>query len=209
MAFLQNIMKQMLDFIYSYTNSYGIAIILLTVFIKLLLMPLSFKQFNSIKKMQEIAPEQEKLQKKYKNDKEKLNEELIKLYQKNGINPMGGCLPLLIQFPFIIALFRVFQSYDFSNASFLWIKDLGSPDALYILPILAALTTYLSTKISTPKEAKNQNSSMMIIMPLMIGWMSLRFPSGLAIYWVVSNLFQMLQQFLIMRSPVPAKEDVK
>lgn len=209
MSFLQDTMKQMLDFIYTYTNSYGVAIILLTVLIKLLLMPLSFKQFNSIKKMQQIAPEQEKLQKKYKNDKEKLNEELIKLYQKNNINPMGGCLPLLIQFPFIIALFRVFQSYDFSNASFLWIKDLGAPDSLYILPILAAVTTFLSTKISTPKEAKNQNSSMLIIMPIMIGWMAMKFPAGLAIYWVVSNIFQMVQQFLIMRSPVPAKEDVK
>ena len=109
MAYFQGVMKQLMDLIYGYTNSYGIAIILLTVLIKLILLPFSFMQINSMKKMQEIAPMQKKLQEKYKNDKEKLNTEIMKLYQENKINPMGGCLPLLIQFPFIIALFRYFK----------------------------------------------------------------------------------------------------
>ena len=160
--------------------------------------------------MQELAPEQKRLQEKYKNDKEKLNKELMKLYQENKVNPLGGCLPLLIQFPFIIALFRSLQTYDFEQASFLWIKDLGAPDSLYILPVLAAITTYLSSKIATPAASPEaSNNTMNIVMACLIGWMAIKFPSGLALYWVVSNIVQILQQLLIMRSPAPVKEDVK
>lgn len=210
MAFLGNIMKQLLDYIFSYTGNYGLAIIIITVLIKLVLLPFSFQQFHSIKKMQELAPEQKRLQEKYKNDKEKLNKELMKLYQENKVNPLGGCLPLLIQFPFIIALFRSLQTYDFEQASFLWIKDLGAPDSLYILPILAAITTYLSSKVATPAASPEaSNNTMNIVMACLIGWMAMKFPSGLALYWVVSNIVQILQQLLIMRSPAPVKEDVK
>jgi len=210
MAFLGNIMKQLLDYIFSYTGNYGLAIIIITVLIKLVLLPFSFQQFHSIKKMQELAPEQKRLQEKYKNDKEKLNKELMKLYQENKVNPLGGCLPLLIQFPFIIALFRSLQTYDFEQASFLWIKDLGAPDSLYILPILAAITTYLSSKVATPAASPEaSNNTMNIVMACLIGWMAIKFPSGLALYWVVSNIVQILQQLLIMRSPAPVKEDVK
>jgi YidC/Oxa1 family membrane protein insertase len=209
MDYLVNIMKQILDFIFAYTKSYGLAIIGITVLIKIVLLPFSFQQFHSMKKLQEIAPLQKKLQEKYKNDKEKLNREIMKLYQENKVNPMGGCLPLLIQFPFIIGLFKLLQSYNFGQAGFLWIKDLGAPDTTYILPILAAVTTYLSSKIATPPNPENPNNSMNIVMSLFIGWMSLKFASGLALYWVVSNILQILQQMLIMRSPAPVKEDVK
>ncbi|WP_213975111.1 YidC/Oxa1 family membrane protein insertase [Tepidanaerobacter acetatoxydans] len=209
MAFLQDLMKQLMDLIFVYTNSYGIAIILLTVLIKLILLPFSFMQINSMKKMQEITPLQQELQKKYKNDKEKLNMEIMKLYQENKINPMGGCLPLLIQFPVIIALFRVFQTYDFAGASFLWISNLSKPDSTFILPILAAVTTYIQTKLSTPAGANNPNASMNIIMPLMIGWFSVKFAAGLALYWVVSNVVQIVQQLIFARPQAIAKEDVK
>ncbi len=209
MAFLQELMKQLMDWIYAYTNNYGVAIILLTVLIKVILLPFNFMQLNSLKKMQEIAPKQKELQKRYKNNPDKLNEELMKLYRENNINPMGGCLPLLIQFPFIIALFRVFQAYDFGGASFLWIKDLSMPDTTYILPILAAATTYLQTKLSTPTGTDNPNASMTVVMPLMIGWFALKFAAGLALYWVVSNLVQIIQQLLFTRPGALAKEDVK
>jgi len=209
MAYLESIMKQLMDFIFAYTNSYGLAIIGITIIIKVVLLPLSFQQFHSMKKMQEIAPLQKKLQEKYKNDKEKLNREIMKLYQENKVNPMGGCLPLLIQFPFIIGLFRLLQSYNFGQAGFLWIKDLGTPDTTYILPVLAALTTYLSSKVATPPNPENPNNSMNLVMSLVIGWMAIRFASGLALYWVVSNILQLLQQLIIMRSPAPVKEDVK
>jgi len=208
MSYLQEVMKELMDWIYAYTNNYGIAIILLTVLIKIILMPFNYMQINSVKKLQEIAPEQKKIQEKYKNNPDKMNEELMKLYRENKINPMGGCLPLLIQFPFIIALFRVFQTYDFSGASFLWIKDLSLPDTTYILPVLAAATTYLQNKLSTPASADSANASMNIIMPLMIGWFALKFASGLAMYWVVSNLVQIVQ-LLLTRPRALAKEDVK
>ncbi|HHW01355.1 MAG TPA: membrane protein insertase YidC [Thermoanaerobacterales bacterium] len=209
MDYLVSIMKQILDFIFDYTKSYGLAIIGITVLIKIILLPFSFQQFHSMKKMQEIAPLQKKLQEKYKNDKEKLNREIMKLYQENKVNPMGGCLPLLIQFPFIIGLFKLLQSYNFGQAGFLWIKDLGAPDTTYILPILAAITTYLSSKIATPPNTENPNNTMNIVMSIFIGWMAVKFASGLALYWVVSNILQIMQQILIMRSPAPVKEDVK
>ncbi|HHY41699.1 MAG TPA: membrane protein insertase YidC [Thermoanaerobacterales bacterium] len=209
MAFLQELMKQLMDWIYTYTNNYGVAIILLTVLIKLVLLPFNFMQLRSLKKMQEIAPKQKELQQKYKNNPDKLNEEILKLYRENNVNPMGGCLPLLIQFPFIIALFRVFQTYDFGGASFLWIKDLSAPDTTYILPILAAVTTYLQTKLSTPAGTDSANASMNIVMPLMIGWFALKFAAGLALYWVVSNLVQIIQQLIFARPGALAKEDVK
>ncbi|WP_422446251.1 YidC/Oxa1 family membrane protein insertase [Thermoanaerobacterium sp. DL9XJH110] len=209
MAYLEGLMKQLLDFLFSYTGSYGLAIIVLTVLIKLVLLPFSFQQFHSMKKMQEIAPLQKKLQEKYKNDKEKLNREIMKLYQENKVNPMGGCLPLLIQFPFIIALFRLLQGYNFGQAGFLWLKDLGAPDTTYILPVLAGLTTYLSSKIATPPNPENPNNTMNIVMSVFIGWMAVKFASGLALYWVVSNIVQIIQQMIMMRSPAPAKEDAK
>ncbi len=209
MAYLESLMKQLMDFIFLYTKNYGLAIIIITVLIKLVLMPFSFQQFKSMKKMQELAPMQKKLQEKYKNNKEKLNEEIMKLYRENKVNPMGGCLPLLIQFPFIIALFRLLQGYNFGQAGFLWLKDLGAPDSTYLLPILAAATTYFSSKVATPPNPENPSNTMNIVMSLFIGWMAVKFPSGLALYWVVSNLVQFLQQMLIMRSPAPSKEDVK
>lgn len=209
MAFLQNVMMQLMDLIYAYTNSYGIAIILITIFIKVALMPLTFMQLNSMKKMQEMAPMQKKLQEKYKNDKEKLNTELMKLYQDNKVNPMGGCLPLLIQFPFIIALFRLLQNFNFGEAGFLWIQNLGAPDKTFILPILAALTTFLQSKLSAPANPENPTGSMNIMMALFIGWMSVKFAAGLALYWVVSNLVQIAQSLFIMRPPAPSKEDVR
>jgi len=208
MYFLQELMKQLMDWIFAYTNNYGIAIILLTVLIKIILLPFNFMQINSVKKLQQIAPKQQELQKKYKNNPDKLNEEIMKLYRENNINPMGGCLPLLIQFPFIIALFRVFQSYDFGGAGFLWIKDLSIQDSTFILPILAAVTTYWQTKLSSPPGTDNANATMNIVMPLMIGWFAIKFASGLALYWVVSNLVQIVQ-LLLTRPRELAKDGVK
>ncbi|MDI3533966.1 MAG: YidC/Oxa1 family rane protein insertase [Thermosediminibacterales bacterium] len=203
-AYLANIMKQVLDFLFVYTKSYGISIILLTIFIKVILLPLTFKQMQSMKKMQEIAPLQKKLQEKYKNDKEKLNKEIMELYRKNNVNPAAGCLPLLIQFPFLIALFRLLQQYDFGEAGFLWISNLGAPDTTYILPILAGLTTYISSKMASPDSSQQ---TMTIFMSVFIAWMSTRFASGLALYWVVSNIFQLLQQIFVTRPFPRTKEE--
>jgi YidC/Oxa1 family membrane protein insertase len=204
------LMKVILDFLFKYTNSYGLSIIALTVIIKIVLFPLTYKQLNSMKKMQEIAPLQKKLQEKYKNDKERLNREIMELYRKNNVNPAGGCLPLLIQFPFLIALFRLLQApetYGFvlseESLRFLWIANLNKPDAFYILPILAGVTTYIQSKMTTTDPSQ---STMTIVMSFFIAWMSSRFAAGLALYWVVSNVFQIAQQFVMSKSVAATKE---
>ncbi|MCR1899248.1 YidC/Oxa1 family membrane protein insertase [Irregularibacter muris] len=216
-AILYDLLGKLLYGIYSLFQNYGLSIIAFTVVVKVFLLPLALKQTNSMKQMQTIQPKIQALQQKYKNDKQKLNEKMMELYKEHNYNPAGGCLPLLIQFPILIGLFRVLQNpqtyvfpegtYQHVAQSFLWLPNLGNPDPYYILPVLAALTTYLSTKMmSTSNSGDQTQKTMNMIMPLMIGWISIRFPSGLALYWVVSNVFQMIQQYVMMRSVVSDKE---
>lgn len=213
-------MGKLLYGVYLVIQNYGLAIVLFTIIIKIVLLPLTLKQTNSMKKMNELQPQLQELQKKYKNNKEKLNEKMMQLYRENNYNPAGGCLPLLLQFPVLIGLFRVLQSpelyvfpkevYESVVQNFLWLPNLGEPDPIYILPVLAALTTYLSTKMvsnNATGDAAQTQKTMGIIMPLMIGWISIKFPSGLALYWVVSNLFQMGQQYMALRN-VPGNKEV-
>lgn len=213
-------MGKLLYGVYLVIQNYGLAIVLFTIIIKIVLLPLTLKQTNSMKKMNELQPQLQELQKKYKNNKEKLNEKMMQLYRENNYNPAGGCLPLLLQFPVLIGLFRVLQSpelyvfpkevYESVIQNFLWLPNLGEPDPIYILPVLAALTTYLSTKMvsnNATGDAAQTQKTMGIIMPLMIGWISIKFPSGLALYWVVSNLFQMGQQYMALRN-VPGNKEV-
>ena len=204
-AFLAGIMEKILNLFYNITNNYGIAIIGMTILIKLVLMPLSYKQYKSLDQMQKIAPEQKRLQEKYKNDKDKLNQELIELYKRNKINPAAGCLPLILQMPFLFALFRLLQSFNFAHASFLWIQDLSAPDSYFILPALAGLTTFLSSKMAATSPDASQ-SNMNLFMSIFITWISTRFAAGLALYWVVSNPFQLAQQMIIARSVKISKE---
>jgi len=207
-----------LKYIYGFVNNYGWSIVIFTIIVKMILLPLTLKQSKSMKKMQDLNPKLKELQKKYAKDKQKLNEKTMELYQKEKVNPAGGCLPLLIQFPVLIALFQVLrmpEKYVFTpevyatvEKSFLWLKDLSNPDSLYILPILAAVTTYYQSKMMNTGNVQNaQQNTMTIVMPLMIGWFSLKFPSGLALYWVLSNLFQIAQQYYIMRPAKAVKEE--
>ena len=203
MSIIYQTMGKLLYGVYLVIQNYGLAIILFTIIIKIALLPLTLKQTNSMKKMNELQPQLQELQKKYKNNKTKLNEKMMELYRENNYNPAGGCFPLLLQFPILIGLFRVLQDpalyvfpkdvYESVVQNFLWLPNLGEPDPMYILPILAALTTYLSTKMmntNTTSDVAQTQKTMGIIMPLMIGWISIKFPSGLALYWVISNLFQ-------------------
>jgi YidC/Oxa1 family membrane protein insertase len=212
-------MGKLLYGVYLVIQNYGLAIILFTIIIKIALLPLTLKQTNSMKKMNELQPQLQELQKKYKNNKTKLNEKMMELYRENNYNPAGGCFPLLLQFPILIGLFRVLQDpalyvfpkdvYESVVQNFLWLPNLGEPDPMYILPILAALTTYLSTKMmntNTTSDVAQTQKTMGIIMPLMIGWISIKFPSGLALYWVISNLFQMGQQYIALRDVSGNKE---
>jgi len=220
-------------------SAYSLAIIVTTIIFKLLLLPLTLKQMKSMKNMQEIQPKLQELNKKYKNDPQTLNQKTMELYKEHNVNPFGGCFPLLIQFPIIIAYFRVMQTpvpyvfseqaiYDGVLKGFLWIKDIAQPEVIYslnlggfsitisILAILAALTTYIQSKMMTaaqPAGANNQAQStqatMTIMMPLFILWIGSKYAAGLTLYWTISNLFQIVQQYFTNRSIGKVKEELK
>lgn len=196
--------------------SYALAIILFTLLIKLILFPLTYKQMYSMKKMQEIQPEIKALQEKNKKNPEKANKEVMALYQTRGVNPMAGCLPLLIQMPILIALYQAISKFQYSDlgAGLLWIPHLKNPDPYYIIPILVAVTTFFQTKLTTPdtggdSAASSTNKMMLYFMPLFIGYVSLNFPSGLGIYWIFFSLFGTLQQLYINRRPDMKKGEVE
>lgn len=207
---LVDFMRTLLTYCYNLTEalgfpSYGIAIIIMTIGIKAILAPLTAKQVKSMKGMQKLQPKMKEIQNKYKNDPQRAQQEIAKMYKELGVNPLSGCLPLLVQMPFLIAIFYALQGYPYDPAheSFLWLPSLGEADHLYILPVLSALSTFVMSK-QTAQDASGaaagQQKIMQIFMPLFIGYISLNFPSGLVIYWVVSNVFQMIQQFFIYRN---------
>ena len=210
MDVLSGIMQVFLTYCYNFTNvigypSYGIAIIVLTLIIKLILAPLTAKQINGMQGMQELQPKIKALQQKYKGNQKKLQEEMGKLYKEMGVNPLSGCLPIIIQMPFLMAIFYALREYPYEEAfkSFLWLPSLGSPDPMYILPFLSAISTFAiqkqmtGTTIATSEAQAKQQKIMQVAMPLFIGWISLSFPSGLIIYWIVSNVFQWAQQWVM------------
>ncbi len=215
--FLASIMQQFLSLCYELTvhlgiPSYGIAIIIMTILIKVALLPLAVKQIRSMKGMQELQPRIQQIQKKYKGDPQKQQQEMAKMYQELGINPLSGCLPMLIQMPFLISIFYALRQYQYNpeHMSFLWLPSLGQHDPYYILPVISALSTFIMQKQTMSSNSSGpsatQQKVMMVFMPLFIGYISLKFPSGLVIYWVVSNIFQMVQQFIMFRkSPEGAK----
>lgn len=211
-----NLMMATLNFFYQFSHSYGIAIILLTVAVRLLLMPIYVKQMQSIKKMQALAPKVKEIQERYKGDVQKQNQAVMQLYKDENVNLAAGCLPTLIQIPVLWALFDALERFPFVRASaFLWLPSLRKPDPFFILPILAGLTTYWQTRLATPQMGgdKTQQLITTLMMPAMIFYLSLRFPSGLSLYWVVSNLFVIGQQYLTVGrstpggvAPAPAKK---
>ena len=179
-------------------SSYGGAIIIFTIVIKLLLYPITVKQIKSTRAMQLIQPRMKELQEKYKNDKERLQQEMMKLYQETGFNPLAGCLPLLAQMPILMGVFFALRDFNYGEVvpSFLWVPSLAQPDPTYILPVISALTTFVQSYQSMPDTSSGQNKMMLYFMPAFIGYISLQFPSGLVLYWITQNTLQVLQQFL-------------
>lgn len=202
MAVLESGFKWLLDVFYSLTSSYGLAIILVTIVIRALLAPLTVSQTKSMAKMKELQPKMNELKEKYKDKPEEYQKKVMELYKENKVNPLGGCLPVLLQLPVLWALFAVLRKYEFTTG-FLWLTNLSSPDPYYILPILSGVTTYFQTIMTGTDQSQR---AMMMIMPIFIGYISLSFPSGLVLYWVVSNLFSMVQQYLIMKH-MPATQE--
>lgn len=210
MDFLANIVQQVLTVLYNFTESVGIpnlglAIVIMTIIIKLIMYPLTQKQIKSTKAMMELQPKMKALQEKYKDDKQRLNMELANLYKTEGVNPLAGCLPLLIQMPIMIGIFYGIRDYNYAAhpeivTSFLWLKDISQADPTYILPVLSALTTFIQTKQTMPDTGNAQGKIMGYFMPLFIGYISRTFPAGLVLYWVVMNIMQIAQQAMMNKA---------
>lgn len=226
MSYFSGLFGTLLGFIFGIIKSYGVSIIILTFIIKILLLPLSISQIKQTKKMNAIQPKLKELQAKYKNDKEALNAKTLELYQEYKMNPLAGCLPMLIQLPILFGLFGTLREplkFVFGGdqgltaqalgQGFLWMSDLSLPDILGnivpslpaainglpgILPIVAAVTTYFQmTTASSGTQQNDQMKMMSMMMPIMILVMGRSMSGGLVLYWTVSNIFQMFQQVLI------------
>ncbi|WP_035379282.1 membrane protein insertase YidC [Fervidicella metallireducens] len=192
--------------------AYFFDIFIFTALIKLILLPLTIKQTRSTVMMSKIQPEMKKLQEKYKNDPQTLQQKQMALYKEMGVNPLAGCLPLLVQMPVFIAMYWVIYGYSgFNDVGFLWMKSLGEPDKTFVLPILSGLTTYLSGVMMSPKgddpSAKTQKQ-MNIFMSVFFIYMSYKFKAALVLYWIISNLIQVLIQYFIINK-IKHKEEAK
>lgn len=190
----------LLQFFNQWVNNWGVAIIILTLLIKIVLYPLSAAAYRSMANMRRLAPELKRLQERYSEDRQQLSQEMMGLYRKNKVNPLGGCLPMLLQMPVFLALYWVlYESVELRQAPFvLWIADLSSKDPWFVLPILMGGTMYLQQLLNPPVPDPIQ-ARILKMMPLVFTVFFLFFPSGLVLYWLVNNLLSILQQYLVNR----------
>lgn len=189
-----------LRWINEYTHNYGLTIILLTVGIKVLFVPLQYKSYKSMKQMQGIQPKVMALQEKFKDDRERLNRELIKLYRDHKVNPVGGCLPMVLQMPVFVALFNIlYMTIDLRQAPLgLWITDLSVQDPYYILPIIMGVSMFVMQKIQPTTMDPNQ-AKIMLLLPVFMTFLFINFPAGLVLYWLTNNVLSIVQQFVTDR----------
>jgi YidC/Oxa1 family membrane protein insertase len=184
-----------LRFIHDYTYNYGVTIILLTMAIKLLFVPLQYKSYKSMKMMQLIQPKVAAVQEKFKDDRDRLNKELIKLYRDQKVNPVGGCLPMVLQMPVFVALFNIlYMTIDLRQAPFmLWITDLSVQDPYYVLPVIMGATMVIQQKI-TPTTMDPTQAKIMLVLPVFMTFLFVNFPAGLVLYWLTNNILTISQQ---------------
>ncbi|MEK7287970.1 MAG: membrane protein insertase YidC [Elusimicrobiota bacterium] len=187
---LKRLVRLTLSAFYKLTGNYGFAIILLTLVFQVFLLPFTLKNLKFTQKMKDLSPKIQQLQAKYKSDPKKMNEEMMQLYRGYGANPLGGCLTMLLQMPIFFALYSALNdSYELYGAPFMfWIKNLAVHDPTYILPLLMGGAMFLQTIKSQPTIADPSQKMMMYVMPVMFTFMFLKFPSGLVLYWLTSNL---------------------
>src|SRR4030043_2005475 len=180
----------------SVTGNYGIDIIIVSILIKIIFLPLTQISMKSMKEMQKVQPEMTRLRETYKNDKARLQQEIMLLYKRRKINPMSGCLPMLIQIPVFIALYNALQNaIEMRHAPFLlWIQDLSAKDPLYITPLIMGATMFMQQKM-TPTAGDPAQAKMFLLMPVMFTFLFLNFPSGLVLYWLVNNVLSIRQQY--------------
>lgn len=215
--FISQIILQLLMLIYKMVNNWGLAIIILSILIYILLYPLTLKQMHSMKEMQALQPKIEEIRNTYKDNPQKQNKEIMGLYKEHKVNPFGGCLPLLLQMPIFFALYQVLiRSVSLKGANFLWIKDLSEPDRVYllgkalpiignevnILPIIMALIMFFQQKISlatSSASSAEQQKMMVVIFPILFGVIFYHMPSGLVLYWLVNSTLMFLYQMRVKR----------
>ncbi len=187
---------------YSYIPNYGIAIIFITIIVRLLTFPLQYKSFKSMKKMQKLQPEMAAIREKYKEDPQRMQKETMDLFKKAGTNPFGGCLPLLLQLPIFFAFYTVLaNAVELVGAPFyLWITDLSIKDPYFVLPIVMTLAMLLQQKITPMTTMDPMQQKIMLFMPVIFGFIMKDLPSGLALYILVSTIFGILQQFLVYKT---------
>jgi len=230
-------MEVMIKFFYSFTHNYGIAIILLTIMIKIILHPLTFKSFESMRRMSTLQPKVNEIRERYKSNPQQMNREVQALYRKEKINPMGGCLPLLLQLPIFYALYTLLSGMvELRNESFLWIKDLSLPDTvatiktaipllgyrignqgftdINVLPFIMTATTLLQSKLTSGGQTAQQGKMMTYLFPIMFFFIFWNMPSGLVLYWTIQNILTIGQQYFIdyrlkKRKALAAKAPVK
>ncbi|TYO97665.1 protein translocase subunit yidC [Geothermobacter ehrlichii] len=193
-------LRVVLHFFHSYTGNWGLAIILLTVIIKLIFWPLTHKSYKSMREMQKIQPEMQKIREKFRHDRERMNKEMMSLYKEKRVNPMGGCLPMLVQIPVFFALYKVLMvDIALRHAPFIfWLNDLSAKDPYYITPIIMGVTMFIQQKM-TPSSMDPTQAKVFMAMPIVFTFLFLNFPSGLVIYWLVNNILTIGQQYMIRR----------
>jgi YidC/Oxa1 family membrane protein insertase len=188
----------LLDFLYKAVGDWGLAIILLVVIVRIILFPLTFKGMVSMYKLKELAPKMKEIQQKYKKDPQKLQMHMMKLYKEHGANPLGGCLPLLLQIPIFYGIYKLLlYSIELKGAEFLWIHDLSEMDPYFILPILMGLTMYLHQKLTPTNFQDPMQEKIFKFLPLIFTFMMATFPAGLVLYWTINNILSILQQYII------------
>jgi len=211
--FLAKPLFLILNWVNGFLHSYGWSIMAVTVLINFCLLPLRLKSMGSMKKMQSIQPEIAALQAKYKGlglrdpKKAQQNQEMMELYRKHGINPVGGCLPMLVQIPFFIAFYKVLMvAIEMRGANWLWVTDLSQPEhlAIRILPVAMVISQFVMQKMTPTTTADPTQQRMMLFMPLIFGFMFYQFQSGLVLYWLTSNLVGIAQQWFINKTSLPA-----
>ncbi|MBC8382952.1 MAG: membrane protein insertase YidC [Candidatus Cloacimonetes bacterium] len=217
---ISKLILKLLKFIYSLIPNYGIAIIILSTIIKFVFYPLTHKSFTSAQKMQQVQPYLKELQAQHKGNPQKLQKETMKLYKEHGVSPLGGCLPLLIQFPFLFALYPVLQStIELRHAGFIfWLKDLSVPDPYYILPILMGITMFFQQKLMSQKQTPNMDEKqlaqlktqkfMMYGMPIFFVFIFKSLPAGLVLYWFTYNILSVVEQLSIRKKTQALSKEI-
>ncbi|MFA6582707.1 MAG: membrane protein insertase YidC [Elusimicrobiaceae bacterium] len=199
---LGKLAMKVLYFNYGFTKNYGWSIVLLTLLVQLILLPFTIKSAKSMMLMKKIQPEMQHLQQKYKKDPQRLNQEMFDLYKRHKVNPLGGCIPMLFQIPVFFALFTALRnSWSLHGAPWIfWIHDLSSKDPYYILPILNGALMFLQQKLTMSSDENNPQMAVLKWMPLIFTFMFLTFPSGLVVYWIISSVINIAQQYWMKKT---------